>query len=98
MVTVNLVRDHKQINAIYFADGAPPLLIWMTAKEKEFLRIKIEACLELTGKIPHDSSTFASHGFMLCGVWINPKMITRVTVIDDKKAQESMQPLEFTIE
>ena len=91
-------RDTKQINAIYFADGAPPLLIWMTAKEKEFLRIKIEACLELTGKVPTDSSTFASHAFMLSGVWINPKLITRVTVLDDKKLHESLQPLEFTIE
>lgn len=91
-------RDHKQINAIYFADGAPPLLIWMTPKEKSFLRIKIEACLELTGKIPLESSTFASHGFMLSGVWINPKLISRIMVLDDKKLHESLQPVEFAIE
>jgi hypothetical protein len=91
-------RDTKQINAIYFADGAPPLLIWMTSKEKEFLRIKIEACLELLGKVPMDSSTFASHAFMISGVWINPKMITRICMFDDKKSHESLQPLEFSIE
>jgi hypothetical protein len=91
-------REHKQINAIYFADGAPPLLIWMSPREKDFLRIKIEACLELTGKLPQDSSTFASHGFMLSGVWINPKLITRVMIIDDKKLHESLQPVEFAIE
>ena len=91
-------KEHKQINAIYFADGSPPLLIWMTPKEKQFLRIKIEACLELIGKIPLESSTFASHGFMLSGVWINPKLISRIMVLDDKKLHESLQPVEFAIE
>jgi hypothetical protein len=93
-----VTKEHKQINAIYFADGSPPLLIWMTPKEKQFLRIKIEACLELVGKIPIESSTFASHGFMLSSVWINPKQITRIMVVDDKKLHESLQPIEFQIE
>ncbi|MBA2482585.1 MAG: hypothetical protein H0V44_18130 [Planctomycetes bacterium] len=92
------MADSKQVNAIHFSDGAPPLLVWMTTKEKSFLRIKIEACLELMGKIPMDSTTFASHGFTLCGVWINPKHITRITVIDPKRALEPMEPVEFSVE
>jgi hypothetical protein len=95
---MSLSRDHKQVNAIYFADGAQPLLIWMTPKEREFMRIKIEACLALVGPLPHESSTFASHGFMLSGVWINPKMITRVMVFDDKKVNDLQPPVEFSIE
>ena len=93
-----LNREHKQVSAIYFADGAHPLLIRMTPKEREFLRIKIEACLSLVGPLPQDSSTFASHGFMLSGVWINPKQITRVMVFEDKGLNETMPPVEFSIE
>ncbi len=89
--------DNKQVNAIWFSDGAPPLLVWMTPQEKSFLRIKIEACLELVGKIPIDSTTFASHGFSLCGVWINPKHITRITVVDRTQAVDQA-PYEFNIE
>jgi hypothetical protein len=70
----------------------------MTPKEKSFLRIKIEACLELVGKIPLESSTFASHGFMLSGVWINPKQITRIAVIDEKSLRDLPAPIEFQIE
>ena len=35
---------------------------------------------------------------MLSGVWINPKLISRIMVMDDKKLHESLQPVEFTIE
>jgi hypothetical protein len=92
------MTDNKQVNAIYFSDGGPPLLVWMTAQEKSFLRIKIEACLELVGKTPADSSTFASHGFTLCGLWINPKHITRIAVIDQKQSLSPLDPVEFVIE
>ncbi len=88
----------KQVNALYFSDGAPPLLIWMTPKEKSFLRIKIEACLELVGKIPAESTTFASHGFMLSGVWINPKQISRIVVLDERKLSDVSAPVEFILE
>jgi hypothetical protein len=62
------------------------------------LRIKIEACLSLIGPLAQDSSTFASHGFMLSGVWINPKQITRVMVFEDKAVNELQPPVEFSIE